>query len=311
MPHEDVAAPEPLDPIAVLGDALVEELRPRKAPARERPGGGALRVAIDLARLGDPCVLIAPLGKDDDGKALRRALRDAGVPLLPSVDAERGTGRVVLAEKKKRIDVEFSEAARGRRVRFDEVQQAAIARAPLVVVAGFPFDDRRQHRRLLEHLASPQLRLVLDANPRSGLVEDAAAYRANFERHASSALLVHLSSRDAELLFAAPLDEVTSHLLDLGAAHVLATEGEAGSRWVTREGIDVHVPIATGEGPIASPSGAGDLVTAVAASELARFGPPIDDAEARAILERAMALAAKAIRGESGVLEPGMLEGLR
>lgn len=301
--------PKASAPIAVVGDALVEELREKRRDPRERLGGAALRVACDLSALGSKAVLAAAIGADGDGTSIRRLLREHDVELLPTVDPDRGTGRQIIERRRRRDRLSFSEDAAARRIRFDLVQEAAIARAPIVVVAGFPFDDRKQQRRLLAAVAQPQNRLVLDANPREGLIADREAYRANLERHASSAFLVHLSSSDAELLFEAPIDEATSHLLDLGARHVLATEGSSGSRWVTRDGIDVHVPIRELPGEIVDLSGAGDAVTAVAADVLARFGGPGDEDEARIVLERAMALAARVIRRDDGILEEADLDG--
>ena len=197
----------------------------------------------------------------------------------------------------------FDEASRLRRIGFDDEQLDAIGRAPFVAVAGFAFDDKKQQRKLLAAVRQPQNRLLLDPNPREGLFLDQRKFREHFERHASSALLVHLGAGDADLIFHAPVDEVTSELLDLGAGHVLATEGQGGSRWVNRRGIDVHAPVSRHAGPIVDTLGAGDAVLAVAIAALVRDGVPGTDADARRVLEAAMALAGATIRHRGALLQ--------
>ncbi|MGO2113122.1 MAG: carbohydrate kinase family protein [Pseudoclavibacter sp.] len=292
------AIPTATAPVAVIGDAYIDEVfegDKRKGTSAKHLGGAGLAVATDLALLGVDCALIASIGDDDGGRRIRDHLGEHGVRLLPTV-GNHPTGHVRSVHVGGHTQSRFDEATRLRRIDFDDDQVAAIGAAPLVAVAGFAFDDKKQQRKLLAAVRQPQNRLVLDPNPREGLFHDQDKFRKHFERHASSALLVHLGSGDAELIFRSPVDEVTTDLLDLGASHVLATEGRNGSRWVNRAGLDVSAPIAFFDGPVVDTLGAGDAVLAVAIAALLREGVPQRDLEARAILHRAMALAGATIR---------------
>ena len=286
-------------PVVVVGDAIVTELRETEArgglTSRSYVGGSALNVAMALARLGVPIALIASIGDDPDGLRIRDHLHRCGIQFAPSV-SRAGTGRAVGESADGEPLYTFDDAARARRIRFDDEQVALIRAAPFVAISGFAFDDKKQHRRLLEAVIRPQERLLLDPNPRLGLVEDAGAFLDNFERHVSSALFAHLSDNDADLLFDAPLDEATSDMLDLGATHVLATEGTRGGRWVNRAGIDVAEPIVDLPGDIVDTMGAGDAVFATAVASIAQGGIPHDVADARRILQRAMTVAAATVR---------------
>lgn len=299
-PH---ALPASAAPVAVIGDAYIDEVLERGGrSATSHVGGSGLAVATDLALLGVPSVLIASIGDDAAGERIRRHLDEHGVGLLPSV-GHHPTGLVRSLHARGRTVSTYDEASRLRRVEFDDAQVAAIGAAPFVAVAGFAFDDKKQQRRLLAAVRQPQNRLVLDPNPREGLFLDPAKYRLHFERHASSALLVHLGSGDADLIFGSPSDEVTSDLLDLGVANVVVTEGRDGSRWVNRRGIDVSAPIARADGPIVDTLGAGDAVLAVTVASLVVHGVPREAGEARDVLDRAMAFAAATIRRTGALLQ--------
>lgn len=291
-------------PIAVIGEAVIEEFKARHANDRVlRTGGPAFRIARELALLGHASALVGSLGQDHDAELLTEALEDLGVRAFCTLREGEATGRLRLTQKKHRVKRKVEHPVT-QRIGFDQQQLNTIDHAPLVVVAGFAFHDRKQHRGLLDSVLQPQNRLILDAKPPIGAEDDLVLVRERIERHASSALLVHLSASDSELLFDAPVDEVTSYLLDLGARNVLATEGSLGGRWVNREGLDVHEPAAELAGPVIDTVGAGDLVTALAVAQLIEHredhGPDaaVDEAWARSFLRRAMHLAGHRIRGE-------------
>lgn len=299
-PH---AVPATTAPVVVIGDAYIDEVLDRGGrSATSHVGGSGLAVATDLALLGISCTLIASIGDDAAGERIRHHLDEHDVGFLPTT-GRHPTGLVQSLHTRGRTVSTYDEASRLRRIEFDDEQTAAIGDAPFVAVAGFAFDDKKQQRKLLVAVRQPQNRLVLDPNPREGLFLDPAKYRLHFERHASSALLVHLGSGDADLIFGSPSDEVTSDLLDLGASNVVATEGRNGSRWVNRTGIDVSAPIAHIDGPIVDTLGAGDAVLAATVASLVRDGVPHRPAEARAVLDRAMAFAGATIRRTGAMLQ--------
>lgn len=292
-------------PIAVIGEAVIEEFKARHAGERiERVGGPAFRIARELALLGHATSFIGSLGQDRDGEHIADTLDELGVRALCTRRDGEATGRIRLTQKKYGVKRKIEQPVT-QRIRFIQEQLDAIDRAPFVIVTGFAFHDRKQHRKMLDAILQPQNRLILDAKPPICSEDELVLVRERIERHASSALLVHLSASDSELLFEAPVDEVTSYLLDLGARNVLATEGSLGGRWVNRHGLDLHEPAAELDGPVIDTVGAGDLVTALAVAALAdhreQHGPDagVDEAWARQLLRRAMLLAGHRIRGAS------------
>ncbi|UUT34833.1 PfkB family carbohydrate kinase [Microbacterium elymi] len=136
---------EQVAPVAVIGDALIDELRDGTS-VTELVGGAALNVAVGLVRLGVPATLIAMVGDDEAGQHIRAYLHDYGVGLLAS-PAPRGSSRAVSTRTGGEPVYEFNAAARGRRVEFGDAERAAIAAAPITAVSCFPFDDAEQVRR--------------------------------------------------------------------------------------------------------------------------------------------------------------------
>lgn len=294
------ARPDPASPVVVLGDAYVDDVYDSRGQfLASFVGGSGVNVATDLVHLGLPCVLVTSFGDDEGGRRIREHLDDHGIPVRATI----ANGRTGLVKSTVSAGVTrswFDERCRKRRIRFDDDQLAVIAAAPYVAVAGFPFDDRKQHRRLLEAVNQPQNRLLLDANPRAGLIDDLDEFRRNFERQASGALLVHLGTGDADLVFSSPIDEATSDLLDLGARNVLATEGRHGGRWVNRTGVDAWRPAVDPEGEIVDTLGAGDAAFAVAVESVATEGVPTTAPQASRLLDRAMAFAHATVRRQGG-----------
>ncbi|GAA1826014.1 PfkB family carbohydrate kinase [Agromyces salentinus] len=291
--------------VVVIGDALIDELR-GPSGAREFVGGAALNVAVGLALLGEDVTLLAMLGDDEPGDRIRRYLADHRVRLVAS-PSPFGTSRAV----SDRSDggeprYEFNDAAKARRISFGDDARAALDAADLVVVSCFPFDDVDQAAELRAAVERPHDRLVIDANPRAGMMHDRARFLAGFERLASEALLVKVGDEDAELLLEAPLDAFVARLRsgdDPGASGpaVLATEGREGARvhhghLVVRTGI-VDLP-----GPVIDTMGAGDATLSAVVHRIAVDGMPRSDAAWSAALGEAMEIAAATVRREGALL---------
>ncbi|MET4159187.1 PfkB family carbohydrate kinase [Agromyces sp. PvR057] len=291
--------------IVVIGDALIDELR-GPSGTREFVGGAALNVAVGLALLGVDVTLLAMLGDDEAGGRIRQYLADHRVRLVAS-PSELGTSRAV----SDRSDggeprYEFNDAARARRIRFDEEARTALDAADLVVVSCFPFDDIDQAAELRTAVERPHERLVIDANPRSGMLHDRGEFLRGFERLASEALLVKVGDEDAELLLEAPLDEFVARLrsgaqVDEPGPAVLATEGRDGAR-VHDGPIAVRAGIVDLPGRVIDTMGAGDATLSAVVHRIAVDGMPRSDAAWSAALGEAMAIAAATVRHEGALL---------
>ncbi|WP_136587605.1 PfkB family carbohydrate kinase [Microbacterium hydrothermale] len=285
--------------VVVIGDALIDELRDETG-VREFVGGAGLNVAVGLSRLGVPASLIAMVGDDEAGEQIRRYLDEYDVELLVS-PSEHGTSRAVSTRSAGgEPEYVFNEAAQNRRVSYGDVERAAIAAAPMVVVSCFPFDDREQTDLLIDATASPSTPLAIDPNPRSGMLHDRAEFVRGFEKAASGALLVKVGEDDAHLLYDAPLEHLREKLIGLGVGAVLATYG-AGGAAIDAGGTSVSRGISDLPGRIVDTMGGGDAVLATTAA-LVRDRLPETAQEWDAVLSRAMDVAAATCRREGALL---------
>jgi fructokinase len=307
--------------IAVVGDALIDELRDPTG-SREFVGGAALNVAVGLALLGERVTLVAMLGDDEPATRIRSFLDDFGVELVESPSAY-GTSRAVSDRTDGEPRYEFNEAARRRRLRFDDATRAALDEVDLVVVSCYPFDDDDQVALLLDTVRDPERRLVVDGNPRSGMLHDRDRFLANFERVAARSLLVKAGDEDAALLLEAPLEEFVRRLRaaptepdaapsDHGPAvpaagpAVLATAGRHGAS-VHHGDLEVQAGIVELPGRVVDTMGAGDATLAAIVHHIAADGVPADAREWSDALREAMTIAAATVRHEGALLRTGVV----
>jgi fructokinase len=286
--------------LVVVGDALIDVLRDESGEQRFI-GGAGYNVAVGLALLGHRVRLLAMIGDDEDGAAIRKATVEHGVELLPTIGPLGSS--VAVSE---RVDGEphyaFNDAARSRRLRFGPRERTALDEASLVVVSCFPFDDEEQTDKLLAAVARPRQRLVLDPNPRSGMLADAQRFRRGFERLAAQALLVKIGDDDVALLHEDPLQAVSGQLRRSGARTVLATEGAHGATLHLEDGTTASAPVAADPRPIVDTMGAGDACLAAAVSSIARHGAPRTAADAASMLDACMRIAAATCRARGALL---------
>ncbi|REJ04898.1 hypothetical protein DY023_11610 [Microbacterium bovistercoris] len=281
----------------VIGDALIDEIHDAGG-VRELVGGAALNVAVGLRRLGVPVTLIAMVGADEAGDHIREYLADHGVALIES-PAPLGSSRAVVRRAQNgEPEYVFNDAAQRRSIRYGDEARAAIADAGIAVVSCFPFDVPAETEALVEALGDATL--VIDPNPRAGMLTDRSEFVHGFERLAARAGLVKVGADDAALLYDGDLDALRTRLRSAGAHAVLATAGAAGAVLDTDSGI-VEAPIATLPGRIVDTVGAGDATLAAVAAGLVD-GRPSGQADWRTLLERAMLIAAATCRSEGGLL---------
>lgn len=288
-------------PIVVIGDALVDVLRDRDAE-ESYVGGAALNVAVGIAILGHPVTLIAMIGDDENGARIRAEAARHGVELIPTI-SPYGTSVATSERVNGEPQYTFNEAAQNRRVNFGTRERAIIDAAPLVVISCFPFDDQEQSDALLEAVLIPQNRLLVDPNPRAGMLHDAALFRRNFEAVAAQALLVKIGDDDVELLHQDSLAEVRDRINRDGGRLVLATEGAAGATVQLENGATATLGIPEDPRPVVDTMGAGDACLAASASHLLRHGIPQDIDAATMMLQNCMAIAAATCRSRGALLQ--------
>src|SRR5437764_8297145 len=125
--------------VVVVGAALIDEIH-AGGGGRDVVGGAALNVAVGLARLGVPAALVAMVGDDADGAAVRAFVERFGVRLV-ATPAPRGTARAIATKSGGEARYEFNDAAAHRVIDFGGEARAVLDAAPLVVVSCYPFDD--------------------------------------------------------------------------------------------------------------------------------------------------------------------------
>ncbi|WP_309127598.1 PfkB family carbohydrate kinase [Microbacterium sp.] len=281
----------------VIGDALIDEIRDENG-VRELVGGAALNVAVGLRRLGVPTTLIAMIGDDIPGEHIREYLDDHGVALISS-PAPLGSSRAVVTRSPGgEPSYVFNEAAQRRSIRYGDDARQAIAVADVVAVSCFPFDVPAEVDALAEALGDS--RLVVDPNPRSGMLADREEFVRGFERLAQRSALIKVGADDAALLYDGDLRALRRRLRALGVASVLATAGSDGAVLDSDAGV-FEEPITSLPGPVVDTVGAGDATLAAVVAGLAG-GEPSSEEGWRRMLQRAMAVAAATCRAEGGLL---------
>ncbi len=290
--------------MVVIGDALIDEIRDDSG-VRELVGGAALNVAVGLRRLGVETTLIAMVGEDEAGAHIREYLSDHGVRLIGS-EAPLGSSRAIV---QRAADGEpqyvFNEAAQRRSIRYSDDARQAIADAGLVAISCFPFDVPAEVDALSDALGDA--RVAVDPNPRAGMLSDREEFVRGFEQFVASAAIVKVGADDAAILYDGELAALRARLRTLGAAAVLATAGADGATIDADAGI-VSAPIAQLPGAVIDTVGAGDATLAAVAEGLVTASPS-DLGEWRALLLRAMDVAAATCRAEGGLLRtPESLE---
>ena len=288
--------------VTVVGDALIDELRDPHG-SREFVGGAALNVAVGLSLLGEDVTLVAMLGDDEPAERIRAYLHDYGVGLVES-PSRYGTSRAVSDRSEGgEPRYEFNEAAKRRGIRFDDATRAALDEADLVVVSCYPFDDDAQVASLVAAIDRPDERLIVDGNPRSGMLADRERFLANFEDVAARSALVKVGDEDADLLLGDSLDAFVARLraADGSRGAVLATAGRDGA--TVHAGDDVvHEGIVALPGPVVDTMGAGDATLSAVVHHVATQGVPETPDAWAATLREAMTIAAATVRHEGALL---------
>jgi fructokinase len=296
--------------VAVLGDALIDEIRTDEG-STDHVGGAGLNVAVGLSRLGVPTTLLASIGDDADGEAIRAFLAEHGVELVATTNP-LGTGRAVSLRVAGEPTYVFTDAAVARGLDFSPEQLRVLEAAPVVAVSSYPFDDAALTDRLLRVVGTDPVRLVVDPNPRPGFLPGGAAqiadFAAGFARVAASALLVKVGDDDAELVAGCSLADWQEALLASGTGGVLATRGSAGASLVLAGSADAAAGtaltrgISSADGEVVDTMGAGDATFAsIVASLLAERRQP-GSVDWSGALEGAMDVAAATVRAPGALL---------
>jgi fructokinase len=232
----------------VIGESLVDVIRPVSGQALVRPGGSPLNVAVGLARLGVPTTLHSAFGADEYGWIIVRHLAESGVTVTPATLG----GRTSVAEAtiasdgaaEYRFDIAWDPApidTHGYRL----VHTGSIGAALEPGAAS------------VEQMIAQSDGLVsFDPNIRAALIPEPAIARERAERLVARADVVKASDEDVAWLYPGlASDEVLARWAALGPRLVVITHGAGGADALGPTGpLHVDVPPTT----IVDTIGAGD-----------------------------------------------------
>lgn len=243
--------PQPGLDVVVVGEALVD-IVVSSGGSVEHPGGSPANVAYGLGRLGAATALLTSIGDDPRGAAIEQHLRSAGVELLPG---SKGPGRTATATATLASD---GSAHYDFDIRWD-LPRIAPATLPKVLhtgsIATFLAPGAAAIRDLLEQ-SHERCLVTYDPNIRPALLGSHFEAKTIFEQLVPFTEVVKLSDEDALWLYPrSSLEDISQHILDLGAGLVAVTMGAKGSL-LTTAGAQVAVPPVTAE--VADTIGAGD-----------------------------------------------------
>jgi len=270
--------------VMVVGEALVDIVVSPRGTV-EHPGGSPANVAYGLGRLGVQTELLTSIGDDHYAAAIEGHLRSAGVRLLPGSRRQGTTATataVLASDGSARYDFDL---------RWD-LPRTAPAMLPKILhtgsIATFLAPGAAAVRGLLEQ-SHRRCMVTYDPNIRPALLGSHVEAKTIFEELIPFTEVVKLSDEDAHWLYPRrPLEEISGHILGLGARLVAITRGAEGSMLTTRDTCVLVPPVPAA---VADTIGAGDSYMSALIYGLLMRGA---DGLAPSVLEALGRMAAKA-----------------
>lgn len=278
-------------PFVVAGEALVDIVVLTDGDRYETPGGSPANVAVGLARLGVPTLLLTRLGDDRRGQDVAAHLRASGVVLAETSAAAGGTTSTATArlgsDGAATYDFDLSWDLPSQRL--PDALGLHVGSLGTLLEPG-----REAVLDLVRQAAERGVFVSYDPNVRPALVDDPADLWPAVRDLASMCTLVKASDEDLTALRPGESVQAVAEKLLRGdrTELVLVTLGARGARAHHRRGtVDVAAPKVT----VADTVGAGDAFTAGALAALTHRGAGLESLtleQLRSLLVDAMAVAA-------------------
>lgn len=284
-------------PFVVAGESLVDIVVPLRGEPSHAVGGSPMNVAVGLARLDVPTLLITQIGDDEHGRWIGEHLRASGVVLSESSVQPGGTTSTATA----RLDEDNA-----ARYEFDLTWSITHRTLPGDVLGlhvgslgASLLPGRAAVLDLVRQAQADDAFVSYDPNVRPAFVTDADQAWHDVVRLASSCRLVKVSDEDLQVLRPrAPVEDSARRLLAGATELVVVTHGARGASAYT-ESSAVHVPAPAAD--VVDTVGAGDSFMAAGLAilvdwDLTRAGPgaldALDDDHVGELLAGSMAAAA-------------------
>ncbi len=285
-------------PVVVVGESLVDVVVPEGGgEPSEAVGGSPLNVAVGLARLDVPTLLITRVGDDDRGRWVADHVRESGADL---------SGTSVVPGSRTSTATAHLDEDLAARYEFDLVWDLDHHRLPdacglhVGSLGATLLPGRHAVTDLVRQAQAAELFVSYDPNIRPAFVSDPDATWRDVVEIAARSRLVKVSDEDLETLRPGQPAETLAHeLLDAGTTElVIVTHGAAGSSAFAPD-FATHVPGPPTE--LADTVGAGDSFMAAVLAILSDWdvltdGPgavdAMDEDRVRLLLRGAMTAAA-------------------
>ncbi|GAA4399286.1 carbohydrate kinase family protein [Tsukamurella soli] len=251
-----------------LGEALIDiVLRPDVAP-EEHVGGSLFNVACGIAALGDPASILSWWGRDERGRRITAAARDAGVDIVPGSEEAPATPVAnAHVDQDGRATYDFALTWEvppvDRLERFGHLHTGSFA-ATLPPGADGLLD-------VVSHIRD-HATVSYDPNIRPALMGTPDLVRPRIEQIIGLSDLVKTSDEDLDWLYPGePVEDVMRRWIAAGPAMVVVTRGPWGAYALLSGNRDMlHVDQLTVE--VADTVGAGDSFMAGLVSGLLDAG---------------------------------------
>lgn len=284
-------------PVVVVGESLVDIVVPATGEPSAAVGGSPLNVAVGLARLGVPTLLVTRIGDDEHGRWVADHVRDSG--------AELSETSVVSGSSTSTATAHLDE---DRAARYDfelvwDLDHHVLPEARALHVGSLGaalLPGRHAVEDLVRQAGESELFVSYDPNIRPAFVTDPAATWRDVVAIAARSRLVKLSDEDIAALHPdAAVDEIARELLAGGTTElVVVTRGVEGA---TAYGPDFTVRQPAPPTAVVDTVGAGDsfmagLLAVLDDWDIPEAGPgaldALDEDRVATLLRGAMAAAA-------------------
>lgn len=250
--------------IVVVGESLVDVVADPRHPehGRETVGGSPLNVAITLAGLDVPTLLVTEVGHDDRGRAIVERVESSGAELIaaPALTGRTAAATMLLEDGEASYDFDIGWSLQHQDL--PPCDALHVGSLGTVLEPG-----RTSVLDLVDQAWSRDVFVSYDPNVRAPLVADPVQAWRDVEALAGRSQLVKLSDQDSAVLQpGADPEDIARSLLDGDRTElVLLTRGRDGAVGFA-EDLVVRVPAAPVE--VVDTVGAGDAFMAAALAVL-------------------------------------------
>ncbi len=210
----------------VIGEALIDIVRPIDGPAQEYVGGSPLNVAIGLARLQHPARLAAYLADDAHGRQICEHLAADDVSLVEgSLSADRTPTAIATLDESGSATYEFDLAWD---IPYPLPTDVGHVHTGSIAAALQPGAERVAEAMLA---ARDHATVSFDPNPRPTLIGEPREVRSQLEQLVGYSDVVKASDEDIAWLYGADVDpgQVLALWGQLGPSLVVMTRGGDGA----------------------------------------------------------------------------------